>query len=105
MARSSSAPPSAQSSTHPPFVASPAAASPSLASAFLSLQHVNVALPDGRVLLDDISHDFSTARHGLIGRNGAGKSVLLRVMLGALPPQSGRVVRHGRMAHVPQTPS
>ena len=105
MARSSSAPPSAQSSTHPPFVASPAAASPSLASAFLSLQHVSVALPDGRVLLDDISHDFSTARHGLIGRNGAGKSVLLRVMLGALPPQSGRVVRHGRMAHVPQTPS
>lgn len=115
MARSSSAPPSAQSPTHSSFVTSPAVASPavaspavasrSLASAFLSLQRISVALPDGRVLLDDVSHDFSTARHGLIGRNGAGKSVLLRVMLGALPPQSGRVVRHGRMAHVPQTPS
>ena len=100
MARSSSAPPSAQSPTHP----SPVAPS-SNASTFLSLQHVSVALPDGRVLLDDVSHDFSIARHGLIGRNGAGKSVLLRVMLGALVPQSGRVVRHGRMAHVPQTPS
>ncbi|MDH0738312.1 ABC-F family ATP-binding cassette domain-containing protein [Achromobacter spanius] len=110
MARSSSAPPSAQSPTHSSFVTSPAGtspavASPALASSFLSLQRISVALPDGRVLLDDVSHDFSTARHGLIGRNGAGKSVLLRVMLGALPPQSGRVVRHGRMAHVPQTPS
>lgn len=100
MARSSSAPPSAQSPTHPSFVTSPA-----VTSAFLSLQHVSVALPDGRVLLDDVSHDFSTAHHGVIGRNGAGKSVLLRVMLGTQPPQSGRVVRHGRMAHVPQTPS
>ncbi|WAI86143.1 MULTISPECIES: ATP-binding cassette domain-containing protein [Achromobacter] len=110
MARSSSAPPSAQSPTHPSFatshsVASHAVASHSVPSAFLSLQRVRVALPDGRVLLDDVSHDFTTARHGVIGRNGAGKSVLLRVMLGALPPQSGRVVRHGHMAHVPQTPS
>ncbi|AYD65467.1 ABC transporter ATP-binding protein [Achromobacter sp. B7] len=92
MARSSSAPPPAQPLTHS-------------ASSFLGLQHVSFALPDGRVLLDDVTHDFARVRHGVIGRNGAGKSVLLRVMLGTLPPQSGRVVRHGKLAHVAQTPA
>ncbi|PQZ69913.1 ABC transporter [Achromobacter sp. MYb9] len=76
---------------------------PPAAPPFLSLHHISHALPDGRVLLDDISHDFSTARHGLIGRNGAGKSLLLGLLHGDFPPQSGRVVRHGQIAYVPQT--
>ncbi|WP_332608779.1 ABC-F family ATP-binding cassette domain-containing protein [Achromobacter sp. ESBL13] len=92
MARSSSAPPPAQPLPHS-------------ASLFLGLQHVSIALPDGRVLLNDVNYDFASVRHGVIGRNGAGKSVLLRVMLGALPPQSGRIVRHGRLAYVAQTPA
>ncbi|MFD4840504.1 ABC-F family ATP-binding cassette domain-containing protein [Achromobacter sp. NPDC058515] len=70
---------------------------------FLSLHHVSHVLPDGRVLLDGVSHDFANARHGLIGRNGAGKSLLLRLAHGELPAQSGRIARHGRIAYVPQT--
>lgn len=75
---------------------------PQAAAPFLSLHHVSHVLPDGRVLLDGVSHDFAVARHGLIGRNGAGKSLLLRLALGELPAQSGRIVRHGRIAYVPQ---
>jgi len=84
----------------------PAAAHTSLqprdAAPFLSLRHVSHALPDGRILLDDVSHDFATTRHGLVGRNGAGKSVLLRLAQGDLATQSGRIVRQGRIAYVPQ---
>ncbi|MBR8657537.1 ATP-binding cassette domain-containing protein [Achromobacter sp. Marseille-Q0513] len=75
-----------------------------LAAAFhISLRHVSHALPDGRMLLDDASHDFGAARHGLVGRNGAGKTLLLRLLLGELPPQSGRIERRGRIAAVPQS--
>ena len=55
------------------------------------------------MLLEDASHDFTTARHGLVGRNGAGKTLLLRLLLGELPAQSGRIERRGRIAAVPQS--
>lgn len=93
MAQSSRAPATAHTSYQPQD-----------AAPFLSLRHVSHALPDGRILLDDVSHDFATTRHGLVGRNGAGKSVLLRLAQGGLPTQSGRIVRHGRIAYVPQDP-
>lgn len=75
---------------------------PQDAATFLSLRHVSHALPDGRILLNDVSHDFAATRHGLIGRNGAGKSLLLRLAHGELATQSGRIVRHCRIAYVPQ---
>jgi energy-coupling factor transport system ATP-binding protein len=40
----------------------------------------------------------------LVGRNGSGKSSLLRVITGLLEPQAGRVLRRGRCALVFQNP-
>lgn len=81
----------------------PAHPQPQSSAPFLSLRHVSHALPDGRILLHDVSHDFDgSTRHGLIGRNGAGKSVLLRLAYGDLTTQTGRIVRHGSIAYVPQ---
>jgi len=81
----------------------PAHPQPQSTAPFLSLRHVSHALPDGRILLHDVSHDFDgSTRHGLIGRNGAGKSVLLRLAYGDLTTQTGRIVRHGSIAYVPQ---
>ncbi|MDG4789991.1 ABC-F family ATP-binding cassette domain-containing protein [Micromonospora sp. WMMD1102] len=36
------------------------------------------------------------------GANGAGKSTLLRVLAGELAPDAGRVLRRGRIGHLPQ---
>ena len=66
------------------------------------MRHVSHALPDGRILLDDVCHDFAPLRHGLVGRNGVGKSVLLRLAHGDLDTQAGRIIRNGRIAYVPQ---
>ncbi|WP_055575569.1 ATP-binding cassette domain-containing protein, partial [Streptomyces albus] len=38
------------------------------------------------------------------GANGAGKSTLLHILAGALEPDTGRVVRRGRVGHLPQEP-
>lgn len=98
-AHSSFSPSRAHSSRSPTVANAP----PSAAPPFVSLHHLSHALPDGRVLLDGISYDFATARHGLIGRNGVGKTLLLRLLHGEFPPQSGRIVRRGQIAYVPQT--
>ncbi|CAN0562585.1 unnamed protein product [Rangifer tarandus platyrhynchus] len=51
---------------------------------------------------------FFTARPGellaVVGPVGAGKSSLLRAVLGELPPSQGKVCVHGRIAYVSQQP-
>jgi ATPase subunit of ABC transporter with duplicated ATPase domains len=63
--------------------------------------HVDVAgvryeLPDGRVLLDDVSFRVGDgAKVALVGANGAGKTTLLRVITGEVAPHAGAVTRSG----------
>ena len=63
--------------------------------------HVDVAgvryeLPDGRVLLDDVSFRVGEgAKVALVGANGAGKTTLLRIVTGDLVPHAGAVTRSG----------
>jgi ATPase subunit of ABC transporter with duplicated ATPase domains len=63
---------------------------------------VRVVWPDGTVALDDVSGAFGPGRTGLVGRNGTGKSTLLRVAAGQLPPTSGTVTATGEVAMLPQ---
>jgi ATPase subunit of ABC transporter with duplicated ATPase domains len=62
---------------------------------------VDFAWPDGRVVLSEASAVLGR-RTGLIGRNGVGKSTLLRLIAGDLVPQAGRVVVPGTVAVLPQ---
>jgi ATPase subunit of ABC transporter with duplicated ATPase domains len=41
---------------------------------------------------------------GLVGRNGAGKTSLLKVLAGSDPPAAGRVARRGRLGFLTQDP-
>jgi ABC-type sulfate/molybdate transport systems ATPase subunit len=55
------------------------------------VQGVTLELHDGEIV-------------ALLGPNGAGKSTLLDTLAGALPPASGQVTRHGRVAVALQSP-
>ena len=53
-------------------------------------------LPDGRVLLDEVSFRVADgAKVALVGANGAGKTTLLRLVAGDLEPQNGAITRSG----------
>lgn len=56
-------------------------------------QNLHVEYPD-KLLLDDVTVGVSAGdRIGIVGRNGDGKSTLLRVLFGAQQPHSGLVTR------------
>jgi ATPase subunit of ABC transporter with duplicated ATPase domains len=78
-----------------------------LSSAF-ELRHVSFALPDGRLLFDDIDETFQPGSIGriglvgLVGSNGAGKTRLIELLAGRAVPTSGLVLRPARLAYVAQ---
>ncbi|NHZ39413.1 ABC-F family ATP-binding cassette domain-containing protein [Massilia sp. CCM 8693] len=76
--------------------------SPAACAATIALRRVSLALSPDRLLLDDVSLTLHPGLTGLVGANGAGKSVLARVLAGQLAPDSGAVVREGRLAAVAQ---
>ena len=58
--------------------------------------HVSHTLPDGRVLLDDVSFRVGDGIvAALVGPNGAGKTTLMRLVTGDLTAQSGSVSSSG----------
>jgi ATPase subunit of ABC transporter with duplicated ATPase domains len=58
--------------------------------------------PDGRTLFENLTLAFGRERTGLVGRNGVGKTTLVRLILGELEPAAGAVVVRGRLAVAPQ---
>ncbi|MFH2134737.1 MAG: ABC-F family ATP-binding cassette domain-containing protein [Pseudomonadota bacterium] len=68
----------------------------------IQLHHVSLRLPDGRMLFDDLNESFAHERIGLVGRNGAGKSMLARMLAGLIAPEHGRIECSSVPAYVPQ---
>ena len=57
----------------------------------ISCRRINVSFGTLRAL-EDVSLDLEPGRiHALVGQNGAGKTTLARVLVGLVPPDSGRV--------------
>ena len=64
----------------------------------IDVQHVTYSLPDGRVLLDDVSFRIGEGvKAALVGANGAGKTTLMRLIAGDIDPESGSIVTTGGM--------
>jgi ATPase subunit of ABC transporter with duplicated ATPase domains len=67
-------------------------------SSLIVLDGLTQLAPDGRVLFESLSLAFGREKTGLVGRNGVGKTTLLRLILGELAPAAGALSATGRLA-------
>lgn len=72
--------------------------------ASIVISNLSWSTPDGRSLFSNLDVSFRAERAGLVGRNGVGKSTLLKIISGELEPSAGRVSVRGRLGVLPQTP-
>ena len=71
--------------------------------ASITLSNLSWSTPDGRPLLSSLDLSFGTERTGLVGRNGVGKTTLIKLVSGELQPQSGTVSFNGRLGILRQS--
>src|SRR5689334_1543054 len=71
-------------------------------AAFLVLDSISLATPDGRTLFDGLTLALGRERTGLVGRNGCGKSTLLRLIAGEIEPADGSLQRIGSIGMLAQ---
>ena len=64
---------------------------------------VAYATPDGTRLFSNLDLSFSAGRTGLVGRNGTGKTTLLKLVTGELSPLAGSVSRPERIGLLRQS--
>lgn len=63
----------------------------------ITLSGLSYSTPDGRSLFENLNIAFDAERTGLVGRNGVGKSTLLRLIAGELTPRSGSIALGARI--------
>ncbi|NVD08785.1 ABC-F family ATP-binding cassette domain-containing protein [Vibrio sp. JPW-9-11-11] len=71
----------------------------------LQANQISYQFADGESLFDQLSVTLQHQRVGLVGRNGSGKSLLARLLLGELQPTSGTVSRSVSVGSYSQLPS
>jgi len=55
-----------------------------------------------RQLFNNLTISFGKEKTGLIGRNGTGKSTLIKLLMGFLKPDAGSVYRNCKIGYLPQ---
>ncbi|NBF09788.1 ATP-binding cassette domain-containing protein [Pseudomonas sp. Fl4BN1] len=73
--------------------------------ALVSLNQLTYQFADGEILINTLNLSFDRQPTAIVGRNGMGKSLLLRLIAGELQPSSGSINRNARLAYVPQDSS
>lgn len=71
--------------------------------ASITLSGVSWSVPRHPPLFTDLNLNFGPSRAGLVGRNGVGKTTLLKLIAGDLSPQSGGVALRGRLGRLRQS--
>ncbi|MFN8663527.1 MAG: ABC-F family ATP-binding cassette domain-containing protein [Thermomicrobiales bacterium] len=69
----------------------------------ITLRDLTFEWPDGTPVLSGVNGVFNSGRTGLVGRNGTGKSTLLRLIAGNLQPTAGQIDTLGEVSYLPQT--
>ncbi|MBO9697749.1 MAG: ABC-F family ATP-binding cassette domain-containing protein [Sphingopyxis sp.] len=69
----------------------------------ITISNLGWSTPDGRAVLSDLDLGFQNERTGIVGRNGVGKSTLLRLLTRELLPSSGSIAIDGSIAMLRQT--
>lgn len=59
-------------------------------------------LPNGNILFNSLDFAFHLGKIGLIGKNGIGKSTLLKLIAGELLPNQGSIEIIGKVSYLPQ---
>jgi ATPase subunit of ABC transporter with duplicated ATPase domains len=67
--------------------------------------NLSFQLDTGEWLFKDITFNLSNRLTGLVGRNGAGKSLLLSLLVGQTQPTSGSISKQGSISFYSQLPS
>jgi ATPase subunit of ABC transporter with duplicated ATPase domains len=70
--------------------------------ASVTLHDISYSTPDSQPLFSGLNLSFGPGRTGLIGRNGTGKSTLLRIIAGLVPQSSGSVAISGSLGMLNQ---
>ncbi|WP_413989471.1 ABC-F family ATP-binding cassette domain-containing protein [Labrys okinawensis] len=65
--------------------------------AAITLSNLSWSTPEGRTLFSHLDLSFGPERTGLVGRNGVGKTTLLGLIAGEIPPQTGAVTVGGSL--------
>ena len=73
-------------------------------SSVLQVRNLTIDVVARRVLSDASFTVAAGDKVGLVGRNGAGKTSLLKVLAGEDDPAAGLVLRRGTLGYVPQNP-
>lgn len=75
-----------------------------MSAAILSIRKISKTYP-GVIALNNFSMDFNSGEvHALLGENGAGKSTLIKVISGAITPDSGEIIFNEK-SYAKMTPS
>jgi len=70
---------------------------------FVSIANLSWQTPSNHNIFDDLNLTFGPGRTGLVGRNGTGKSTLLRLISGELSPGSGSITAPSSIGYLRQS--
>ncbi len=66
------------------------------------IHQMSFTLPTGKSIFNNLTLTLAKQKIGLVGRNGVGKSTLIKLIMGELHPSTGSIYTDSKLAYVPQ---